>query len=178
VILKGTPALLSIFLTAPLEIRLERVKSHFRCDNKRAQQIIEQSDSDREGFHRFFFDAKWKEPENYHLTLNTGYLTPDLCAEIIKLMKDKTISKESEIQFSRRMKELRLEQSIKHDILYEKQMKIHFLEVSISEKTIFLYGVVNAQALIEGAVSAATELAQEFSVQSEIQLVQEFSVMP
>lgn len=178
VILKSVPGVFSVFLVAPLEIRLERVKSYFRCDEKRAGQIIEQSDRDREGFHRYFYDVDWKDAGNYHLALNTGHLHPELCAEIVKYLRDRTMSEETEAQSVQRIQELTLGQKIKHHILYEKEVSIHFLDAAVSGKQVFLYGVANSQSLIEAAVSLAKEIAPDFTVQSEIQIVQEYSVMP
>jgi cytidylate kinase len=179
VILKGVPGVFSVFLAAPLEIRLERVKSYFHCDEKRARQIIEQSDHDREGFHRYFFDNKWKDAGNYHLALNTGHLHPGVCAGIIKYMKEQVITPEAEAENVQRLKDLILEQQIKHHVLYEKEVPVHFLETAISGNQIFLYGVASSQSLVESAVSAAREVpAGSKTVVSEIQVVQEYSVMP
>jgi cytidylate kinase len=178
VILKNVPGVFSVFLVAPPEIRIERVKSYFHCDDKRAQQIIEQSDQDRTGFHRYFFDVQWKAANNYHLALNTGHLHPELCAEIIKYMEDRTITSDLEAQSSRRIGELALGQKLKTCILYEKEVPIHFMEASVSDNKVFLYGVANSQSLIEAAVSIAKEVSPGYTVQSEIQVVHEYSVMP
>lgn len=177
-ILKSVQGVFSVFLTAPQEIRMERVKSYFRCDDKRAAQIIEQSDQDREGFHRYFFDVKWKEAGNYHLALNTGHLHPEICAEIIKYMRDRLVTEESEVISAKKINELMLEQTIKHGIVYDMGIPIHFLEASVSENRIILYGVANARTLIEAAVSVAEKLAPEYSVQSEIQVMHEYSIIP
>ena len=178
VILRGVPGVFSVFLAAPPEIRLERVKSYFHCDDRRAHQIIEQSDRDRGGFHRYFFDVTWQDVGNYHLALNTGHLHPDVCAEIVEYMLDRTMTEEAEAQNTRRIEELSLAQSIKHHVLYEKELPIHFLEVSISDNRVFLYGVANAQPLIEAAVAYTVELAHGYSVLPEIQVVQEYNIMP
>ena len=177
-ILKSVPGVFSVFLVASPEIRVERVKSYFHCDDKRARQIIEQSDNDREGFHRYFFDSKWKEAGNYHLALNTAHLHPEVCAEIVKYLRDRTITEDAEAQNALRIKELTLGQEIKHCVLYEKSVPVHFLDVSVSGRSVILYGVTNAQSLIEAAVSTAAEIAPDYEVQSEIQLVQEYSIMP
>jgi cytidylate kinase len=178
VILKDIPGVFSVFLAAPLEIRIERVKSYFHCDDKRARQIIEQSDGDREGFHRYFFDTKWKDAGNYHLALNTGHLHPAVCAEIIKYMRDRIITVETEDQNAARILELTLGQQIKHHIIYEREVPVHFLEAIVSGNTAVLYGVANSQALVEAAVSAARETAPGLSVRPEIQVVQEYNIMP
>jgi cytidylate kinase len=178
IILKNIPGVFTVFLVAPFEIRLERVKSYFHCDERRARQIVEQSDHDREGFHRYFFDAKWKDPSNYHLVLNTGCLHPEICAETIKALRDRIVSEEAEAQNTLRIKELTLGQQVKHHILYEKEVPIHFLEANVAENKIILYGVANSQSLVEAAVSAGREVAPDVSIQAEIQVVQEYSVMP
>ncbi|MDR3342849.1 MAG: cytidylate kinase family protein [Treponema sp.] len=178
VIFKNIPGVLSVFLVAPLDIRIERVKSYFHCDVRRARQIIEQSDRDRTGFHQYFFDIAWQHPGNYHLTLNTGHLHPVVCAEIISDLLHQLITEEAESQNTFRLKELMLGQQVKHHILYEKEVPIHFLEASVSEGYVTLYGVANSQSLVEAAVSAAREVVVAGSVQSEIQVVREYSVMP
>ena len=178
VILKDVPGVFSVFLVAPLEIRTERVKSYFHCDEKQARQIIEQSDHDREGFHQYFFDVKWKDAGNYHLTLNTGHLHPAVCAEIIKYMRDRILTENTETQNALRIRELTLEQEIKHRVLYEREMAIHFFEVSVSGSTVILYGVTNSQSVIEAAVSSAREMAPLSTIQSEMQVVHEYSIIP
>jgi cytidylate kinase len=178
VILKSVPGVFSVYLAAPIEIRLERVKSYFHCDEKRARQIIEKSDQDRKGFHRYFFDVKWKDMGNYHLALNTGRMHPEICAGIVKFLRDRTMTEEAAAGSARRIQELTVGQRIKHRIIYEKNVPVHFLEASVSEGRVFLYGVTNAQSLIEAAVSAAKEAAPDLSVQSEIQVVHEYSVVP
>jgi cytidylate kinase len=178
VVFSSVPGVVSVFLVAPLEIRLERVKSYFHSDEKRARQIIERSDQDRIGFHRYFFDVDWKDPGNYHLALNTGNFPPSVCAEIIKKLKERLFTPEIEVQNAARLKELILEQRVKHHIIYEREIPIHFLEASASGSAITLYGVANSQALIEAAVNAAKEAVESAQVRSEIQIVREYSVMP
>jgi hypothetical protein len=173
------PGHISLFLASPLGIRIERVKSYFQCDERRARQIIEHSDQDRVGFHRYFFDIDWKNPENYHLSLNTGILYPADCAEIIDHFKTRFFTPEVEAQNAACLKDLILEQRVKHCIMYEREIPIHFFEVSISGGVITLYGVTNSQALIDSAVNAVREIAgnEAASIQHEIQVVQEYSVI-
>lgn len=178
VIFRNIPGVLSVFLVAPEDIRYERVKSYFHCDNRRARQIIEQSDQNRQGFHRYFFDINWKSPDNYYLTLNTGFLHPVINAEIIKNLLENVITEEMETQGSLKIRELTQAQRVVYHILYKKEIPIHFLEAAISGSTVVLYGVANSQALVEAAVSSAREVTPAATVRSEIQVVQEYSVMP
>jgi cytidylate kinase len=177
-ILKAVPGVLSVFLAAPPEIRIERVKGYFHCDERRARQIIDQSDHDREGFHRYFFDMKWKSPANYHLTVNTGMLHPELCAGIIKTVLEKTISKEDEIRNTLKLKDLILGQQVVHHILFEKNIPVHFLEAQVASGAVTLFGVTNSQAMVEAALGGAREVPAVSSVTSEMQVVQEYNMMP
>jgi cytidylate kinase len=177
-VFRNVPGVLSFFLVASYEIRAERVKSYFHCDDRRARQIIEQSDHDRTGFHRYFFDSNWMDPGNYHLSLNTGCLHPAVCAEIIKKVKERLVTADIEVQNKVRLGELTLGQQVKHHIIYERQIPIHFLEASVANNTITLYGVANSQSLVEAAAAAARETASGVPVSAEIQIVQEYSVMP
>jgi len=181
VVFKNMPAFISLFLTSPLDVRIERVKSYFQCDERRARQIIETSDKNRVGFHRYFFDIDWREPENYHLSLNTGIFHPADCAAIINQFKGRFFTPETERQNAARLKELILEQRIKHCIRYEQEISIHFLEVSVSGGIITLHGVANSQALVDAAVDAVTTavpIEDPSTIHSEIQVVREYSVMP
>lgn len=177
-LLRNIPGVISVFLSAPIEIRLERAKSFFHCDERRARQIIEQSDHDREGFHQYFFETGWKAPENYHLTLNTGMLHPELCAALIKAALEKIVNAEAEAAGILRIEEMILGQRVVHHILYHKALPVHFLEASVQSGTVILYGVANSQSLIETAVQSAKEIPGVNSVTPEIQVVQEYSVIP
>jgi cytidylate kinase len=177
VVLGSVPGVISVFLAAAMDIRAERVKNYFHCDEKRARQIIERSDHDRVGFYRYFFDINWKDPGNYHLSLNTGILHPAVCAEIINRLKDHFFTPENEAPQANRLKELILGQQVRRHIIYDREIPIHFCEVDVSSGLITLYGVTNSQALIEASLNAAREIADSIPVKSEIQIVQEYSII-
>jgi hypothetical protein len=93
-------------------------------------------------------------------------------------MQDKVLTRDAETQSIRRIQELTLGQEIKYRTLYEKKIPIHFFEASVLDDKIVLFGVTSAQSMIEAAISSAAELAPESNIQSEIQVVQEYTVMP
>jgi cytidylate kinase len=183
-VFKNMPAHISVFLAAPLAVRIERVKSYFHCDERRARQIIEHSDQDRIGFHRYFFDIDWRHPGNYHLSINTGIFHPAVCAEIVKQLMAHSFTEEAEAHNAAHLQNLIFEQKIKHHITYEKKILIHFLEVSVDGGIITMYGVTNSQAAIDAAADAASEAAGSgegsgpVTIRNEIQIVHEYSMIP
>jgi cytidylate kinase len=176
-ILKNVPGVISVFLAAPYEIRAERVKSYFHCDDKRAKQIIEQNDQDREGFHRYFFDIDWTDACNYHLCINTGNFHPMLGAKIIKGLLEEYIDKETEADGIKKIQDLMLAQQVIHHILLDKNISVHFLEAEASGSEVTLFGVASSQVLVEAAIAAAKEVDSVAEVRSELQVVQEYSMM-
>lgn len=177
-VFKDLPAVVSVRLVAPRPVRTERVKSYFRCDDRRARQIIDQSDHERAAFHRYFFDSDWTSPENYHLTINTGALHPATAASLIRDLRDLVVTPEAEAACRVQVKNLALAQAVVNRVLYEKRVPVHFLEARAEEGDVSLHGVANSQASVEAAVSAAREVPGVRSVRGEIQVVQEYSVMP
>jgi len=171
VILKSMPALVSMFLSTLDDVRMERVKSYFHCDERRAKQIIDRSDRDRAGFHRSFFDIEWRHPGNYHLTFNTGIFSPMDCAEIVDSFKNRVFTPGAEAQNRAILKNMLLEHQIKHRILYEQELPIRFLEIAVSGNVVTLYGATNSQAMLDTVVNTVRETAESGAIiRNEIQI--------
>ena len=177
-VLENIPGVLPVFLVSSMKTRLERVKSYFQCNEKQARQLILQSDQNRTGFHKFFFEKEWKDPENYYVTLNTGNLHPGICAEVIRSFVANLFNENTMRECARKLQERLLAQEIVHHIRYEKQINVHFLEASLSDGVVYLYGVANSAMIVEAASAAAQEVSGVTSVCSDIQIVQEYSVRP
>ena len=71
-ILKGTPGLINIFVTAPIENRIERVTSMHHISDKEALKIIKHSDKQRAKYHEHYSNTKWGDPHSYDIVVNTG----------------------------------------------------------------------------------------------------------
>ncbi|MDR0511877.1 MAG: amino acid permease [Treponema sp.] len=178
VILRGMPAVISVFLSARNEIRIERVKDYFRCDDKRAAQIIERSDRDRAGFYRSIFNIDWRHKGNYHLALNTGIFSPHRCARIIDSLTDDVFTPEAEEENRAVLGDMILAHKIKHSIMYEEDLPIRFLDVSSSNGTVTMRGAANSQALLDTALSLAREAANSADIRNEMQVIREYRAVP
>jgi cytidylate kinase len=177
-VFKGVPGVLPVFLVSSMNVRIERVRSYFRCDEKRAKQIISQSDNDRAGFHRYFFETEWKDPENYSITINTSRLNPHYCAETIANLADILFDEQTELESAKKLAELSLAQTVVNHILYVRKIGVHFLEASVFGTTATLFGVANSAPMVEAACAAAQEIPSIEKVVTEIQIAQEYSIMP
>lgn len=178
VILKGLPNLVSVRVVSPLAVRVDRIRRLHGCDERRALQILEQSDHDRMGFQKYFFAADWTDAREYGLVVNTGELSPVEAAGLIEAYRKLAATPDREEAGSRRIEELLLGQRVVTEIVYGKRVPIHFLEAEARGRRVVLHGVANTQAAIDSAVSAARGVSGVDEVESAIQVVQEFTVMP
>jgi cytidylate kinase len=174
----GIAGCLHVRVVAPYPVRVMRIGETYKCDDRRAKQIIEQSDHDRIGFHRYFFNMDCRDPANYEMVLNTGSLDPSVAANVIIALKKALISPEAEAAGLSAVADRLLGQRVVTAIIYEKKISVHFLEASCQDGAVSLHGVTNYQPAIEAAVAAAQTVAGVKSVKSEIQVVQEYSVLP
>jgi cytidylate kinase len=177
-VLKELPHLVPVRLTAPVAVRAERVRGFYACDERRALQIIEQSDHDRAGFQKYFFSVDWRDSREYALTLNTGEMDAATAARVIDALRLAIATPEREAAGARRIADLLLGQSIVTAIVYGKRVPVHFLEADCDAGKAVLHGVANTQSAIEAAIKAAAAVPGVSSVESSIQIVQEFAVMP
>ena len=170
-ILKNLPGLVSMFLSAKREIRIDRIVKRFGHDEKRAKQIIDKSDRARGGFYRTFFGTDWRRPCNYHLSFNTGVFCPKSCAEVVASFKDRIFTPEAEIKNKTILKDMLLEHWIRHRVLYEQELPVRFFEAAICAGVITLRGTVNSRATLEAVVDCASEMAKGATIQNEMQII-------
>ncbi|MFZ4615085.1 MAG: cytidylate kinase family protein [Rectinemataceae bacterium] len=178
-LLRGLPHALTVRVVAPMAARIARVRGQLGCDERHALQFIEQSDRDRSGFQKYFFSQNWKDPAEYSLCISIGDTpSPAEAAAVIDNYRRTIISPESERSGATRAGELVLGQRIVTEIVYGKRLPIHFLEADVRSGRVKLHGVSNTQSAIEAAVAAAKTVPGVGEVESAIQVVQEFTVMP
>ena len=70
-ILKGREKLLTVFIHADLESRIERVKEYENCSVNEAAIIVKNADKKRAGYHNYFADTKWGVATSYDLCINS-----------------------------------------------------------------------------------------------------------
>jgi len=177
-ILRGLPNLAAIRITAPRSVRVDNLRKQFGCDERRALQLMERSDRERLGFHKYFFSVDWRDAREYGLVINTGELSIEDGARLAQEYCKMVSTKEKEKAGAERVRELLLGHRVVTEIVYGKHIAVHFLEAEARGTHIVLHGVANTQISIDEAVAAARAVQGVSEVESAIQVVQEFSVMP
>jgi len=177
-IYKGVPSLIAVKLVSPLAIRIERVMKSYGCDERHALQIVEESDHNRMGFHKYFFSIDWADPRSFDLTINSTKAEAIQTAKLIDDFRKLAVDAAKEEAGKRRLAELLLGQRVVTEIVYAKKVPVHFLEAAADGGRVVLHGVANTQAAIDAAIAAARSVPGVAEAESAIQVVHEFTVMP
>lgn len=177
-ILEDLPNLLSLRFVAKDRIRCQRLMKEFSWDEKQAMQRINESDTNRLGFHKSFFNLSNEEPSHYHLVMNTGVLNVDTASDIIMNFCNQLITPEKEAIGKQKLDELVKAQHLVNTLIFEHKINISFLKAVINGDKIILQGVSDSSASVEKAIAIATSIMEGYGVESAVSVVQDFKSYP
>jgi len=178
IILDELPNVLTFRFVAKDDVRRQRLMKEFSWDEKQANQRITESDTNRLGFHKSFFNLENIEPSQYHMVLNTGYLNVEEASDVIVNLVKNTITPEKEAAGKARIEELICAQRLVNSLVFEHKLNINFLHASNQNGVITLQGVADSTAVVEKAVSAARKILPDYKIESAISIVQDFKTYP
>lgn len=177
-LLRDIPGCYAVRLVASDDIRCKRLMTEFDWPEKKARALMMESDANREGFHRCFFDMKPEEPTHYQLVINTDFVTPQCAADIIKHACFATVSEVEEKAGLQRIAELLLGQKIVNRIAFKEELPIYFLDAEVSDFEIVLHGVADSVACIDKAVKITESMSEHRMVTSQISMVNDYKPYP
>ncbi|MBQ9871237.1 MAG: cytidylate kinase-like family protein [Eubacterium sp.] len=82
-VLRNVEDVLSVFLYAPMDMRVRTVMQRYDISEKRARDQIQKEDKARASYYNYYTSAKWGKMESYDLCIDTSILGPDKTAEQI-----------------------------------------------------------------------------------------------
>ena len=74
---------LHVKLVAPRAFRLGIAMQRLGCDAQRAASVVDETDRNRDRYHREHYRRDWNDPVYFHMVLNTGALGFEGAAEVI-----------------------------------------------------------------------------------------------
>ncbi|MCR4790211.1 MAG: cytidylate kinase-like family protein [Treponemataceae bacterium] len=173
-ILANIPNVLTVRFVANDNIRRDRLMAEFDWKEKQAMQRIYESDSNRAGFHKSFFNLDINEPQNFHLVINTGIFTEEEAASIIEATVKANINSEKEKEGSKIISDMLTCQNLVDKLVFEHRLSINFLHAQMVDDVIELHGVADSSVLAEKAVCLASSIITDKEVVSRISVVQDF----
>ena len=173
-ILENLPNLISLRFVAKKDVRVKRLMSEFNWNEKQALQRITESDSNRKGFHKSFFNIESDDPAHFLMVLNTGVLDVENAAASIVTMNKTLITPEKEAAGKEKLDELIKSQHLVNKLVFEYKLNIEFLRAVIDGKYLILQGVADSSVLVERALKISAVELPEYNVTSSISVVQDF----
>ncbi|MBD5147864.1 MAG: cytidylate kinase-like family protein [Oscillibacter sp.] len=84
--LAENPNLLSLFIYAPLDVRMERVAKRQGISPERARTLIAKTDKRRASYYEYYSSQRWGAVDNYHFCIDSSYLGLGGTVEMIRAM--------------------------------------------------------------------------------------------
>lgn len=82
-LLRGQEGMVSIFITAPLKVRTQRICNRLHTDADQALRYIQNREHERAAYYQFFTGKKWGQGESYDLCINSNILGIDDTAKYL-----------------------------------------------------------------------------------------------
>jgi len=168
VLLAGVPGVLHVRIVAPVEVRRRRLQESLSCDERQAEQILRHDDTDRAGFHRFFFNVNWDDPQLYDLILNTKNLSTETAVALLRSALKQGRAADQERLFRQVMADRCLEQEVVTRILYQEKVPVKFLEAEARDGVVTLNGTVNTRAAVERCAQIAASVPGVEKVENQL----------
>lgn len=173
-LLQNVPNVISVRLVADEKTRIGRLQEEFNWDEKQALQRIQESDTNRTGFHNSFYNIDVNDNSLYHAVINTGKISIENSAKIIHEVVKAQITPELEKAGEKTITDLLKAQKIVNQLYFEKKVDIDFMHASIEENIIILHGVSNSPAVVEQALQIIRAEMPEYEAKSAVSIVHDF----
>ena len=83
-VLREYPNTVSVFITANMNDRIERVRRRYLCDEETAAKIIENQEGDRSSYYNYYTGKRWGHSSSYDLCINSSVLGLDMTEAFIR----------------------------------------------------------------------------------------------
>ncbi len=168
------PNHIGIRLVANEKTRIQRLMDEKQWNEKQAKQRITESDANRIGYHKSFYNVDWDDCRNYTAVLNTSVLDCENAAEIIASLAKTLSTPEAEEKGKKKLDQKLIAQRLINQLVFDHKVKIEFLHAVIEDNTVILQGVSDSVATVELTTRLASEILPEYKIQSAISIIHDF----
>ena len=176
-VLKDLPNHISIRFISDNALRTERLMKEHNWSEKEALKRIEESDQNRAGFIKSFFNTDVNDETLYHAVFNTGLFCVDTIVEAISTLLSVHVTKEKEAEGKVKINDFLTAQKAVNLIQIENKLNITFLRAEVvAEKTILLHGVSESSDIVSKAIELVKENFKDYKIKSAIGISQDYKV--
>ena len=170
-VLGDLPGVLSVRIMAAKEKRLLRIRKKFECDTYFAEQIMNKSDRNRAGFHRFFFHAQWDAPDLYDMVINTSKMSVNSAAQMILHTKDLPQFREREAYTKGELVNRSLAHEVETALVYQAGIPLQFLDIVADDGKVTIKGNTASTESIKRVEEVANQVDGVNEVVNHVKLM-------
>ena len=172
VIFRGIPGALKLRIIAPSKIRVARLCERLGMDEQHALRMVHQSDHDRAGYHKYFFNAVWDSPADYDLVVNTAAISPaEVCDSVSALLRSPAYAEAGGLARAV-LRDLRIAQDALIAIVYRERVPVVSLDVVCDKGVVALHGAVRFAAAMDRCAEIAGSVEGVVKVVSYLEVVE------
>jgi cytidylate kinase len=141
-LLGDIPQALKVRLTAPLEVRVERVMRENELDRRTALWLLEKTDRTRAGYIQSVYGKHWEDPKYYDRVFDTGVQSFE---EVTRILVEALAERDREAtpEARQRLKDLALTARVKSQLFTNPKIFVPTLELVHDGRAVVLQGVVH-----------------------------------
>ena len=134
--------------------------------------MIHQSDHDRAGYHKYFFNAVWDSSSDYDLVVNTAGVSPgETCDAVSALLRSPAYAGAGCLA-REALRDLSIAQEAIIGIVYRERIAVMSLEVVCDKGVVSLHGTARSQTASDRCVSIAGAMEGVTRVVNHIEVAQ------
>ncbi len=172
VVFRGVPGTLRLRIMAPPRVRVARIRERLGIDEEHALRMIHQSDHDRAGYHKYFFDSTWDSPADYDLVVNTAAISPEETCSTVSALLHSPSHAGSRERARDVLSDLQIAQHVIIAVLYKERVPVLSLDVVCSRGAISLHGIVRSAEAMHRCVTVAGTVEGVQGVVSYLDIVE------
>ncbi|MFP3155473.1 cytidylate kinase-like family protein [Lachnospiraceae bacterium ZAX-1] len=77
------PTCVNVFIHAEMDFRIQHIMDTFDLKKDKAKDLIQKTDKQRASYYNYYSSKKWGDSRSFHLTLDSGHLGMEGCADMI-----------------------------------------------------------------------------------------------
>ncbi|MGA2976710.1 MAG: cytidylate kinase family protein [Spirochaetia bacterium] len=172
ILFRGVAGTLRLRIIAPPKVRVERLRERLGIDEQHALRMIRQSDYDRAGYHKYFFNAVWDSAADYDLVVNTAGISPaETCDTVLALLRSPTYAGVGDLARDVLL-DLRIAQDVIIAIVYRERVPVMSLDVVCDKGVVALDGTARSADVFDRCVGIAGTVEGVARVVSNLEVVE------
>jgi cytidylate kinase len=166
-LLADIPQALKVRLTAPLEVRVERLMRESEMDRRTALWLIEKTDRTRAGYIQSVYGKHWEDQKYYDRIFDTGIQTfEEVTRILVEALKDR--DREATPEARQRLKDLALTARVKSQLFTNPKILVPTLEITHDGQAVVLQGVVHNPKEYHLVEEIARQAADPHPIRNEL----------